>query len=631
MKRFASLLFCCLISCNPSPLKTESHLHSGDVFRQLNLPSPTNVRTGSGAPGQAYWQQRVDHNIQVDLNVDLNLLSGTQLITYSNNSPDTLDYIWIQLEQNIHKNDSIRSREGRPTGEGNHDGMNLSKVKVQDDDAAWTEYDTLARIELQEPLNPGSSIEIEIDWTFAMPKHAKIRMGFDDAYKDGPVWELAHWFPAPCVYDDVYGWNTLPYIGRGEFYTNFGDYEVQITVPKGFLVFASGSLQNEEEVLTPEEQERLAKAKLADTTVTIRSSEEVPDEVSKEQAAWKFTGKNIRTFAWATSKSFVWDASSVEIKNINGTSSRVLCQAAYPAENSKIWNEAVGYVQHSISYYSDHLYPYPWPQMSVVCGAAGGMEYPMLVYCRGRDHERLFNVTDHEVAHNWFPMMINTDERRHAWMDEGFNTFVNHYSLEAYYGDRKHKPDVEKYKPSRFMHDHKAVNTPPDLLKTRGHYSYRKPGFGLRYLREEVLGEERFDAAFKKYIERWVFKSPRPTDFYRTMEDAAGTDLQWFFRGMFEEPLQLDQAIVAAVPTQKQDNWSVSVVLQNMNDWVCPVKVQINCVDGSKHIFQLPVTVWAWSNQHKQVFTVPTMPSSVFIDPEETSPDINVKNNKWYF
>ena len=310
---------------------------------------------------------------------------------------------------------------------------------------------------------------------------------------------------------------------------------------------------------------------------------------------------------------------------LDGSTKRVLCQVGYPAEESDIWDEGVEYLKHSIKYYSETLYPYPWPQMSMARGKSGGMEYPMLIFCRGSSHEGLFNVTDHEVGHNWFPMLVNTDERRHAWMDEGFNTFVNHYSLEAFYGDRDHKPDVSRYIASNFMHDLKAINTPPDLLKSRRHLSYRKPGYGMRFLREQILGEERFDAAWQEYIHQWAFKSPRPSDFYRCMENASGMDLQWFFRGFFEEPMQLDQSVEQVIVKNK----SVTITFQNNQDWVCPVDVTITCLDGTTHHYKLPVTVWAWSNQHKQTFKLPSQAVKVQIDANEAYPDINRRNNYW--
>lgn len=613
----------------------QSYLYTGEVFNELPLPTPNSIRTGSGAPGYAYWQQQVDHVIQATLDVENNVIDGHEKITYHNNSPDTLEYIWLQLDQNIHNENSTRSREGRSTGEDSYSGMHVSALTIDSVPHEIKVYGTLGKVNLDTPLLPGVSLEMELDWVFPMPVDANLRMGYDDSYEAGAVWELAHWFPAPCVYDDVYGWNTLQYIGRGEFYTNFGDYEVSITVPRDFLVIASGELDNPEVALTEEQHLRLQEAAKSDDVISICSEDEVAEASSRPggegDITWEFIGNNIRTFAWATSASFIWEASSVEIDNIDGEQVRILCQSAYPKEAKKYWVRAVDYVKHAIKYYSDTLYPYPWPQMSVVRGAAGGMEYPMLVYCRGSSHEGLFNVTDHEVGHNWFPMLLNSDERRHAWMDEGINTFVNYNSLETYYGDKEHKPDVSKYIARRFALDLKPVNTKPDLLKSRGHLSYRKPGYGLRFLREEILGKDRFDEAFTEYVRRWAFKAPRPADFYRTMEDAAGVDLQWFYRGFFEETLQLDQGISHAKEIQKGKEWQVSITIQNYDDWVCPVALKIECVDGSVHEYKLPVSIWAWSTKHAQSFYIPAQVHSISIDPEEAYPDINRDNNHWYF
>ena len=623
---FVLLLF---LGCKSS--KKQDFVIDTSVFRALALPTPNAVRTGSGVPGEDYWQQRVDHDIHVSLDTSTNTIIGSETIVYTNNSPDELPYIWLHTAQNIHREDSIRSREGRGTGEESYEGITISMLSVNGEPVIWHDYGTLAKVDLRTPLRPNKSLKMIIDWSFPMPIEASLRMGYDDSFEAGPVWELAQWIPVPVVYDDVFGWNTLPYIGRGEFYTNFGDYKVSITVPRDHIVVASGSLMNPQDVLTKEQQKRLQFAMESDEVVAIRSEDEVCDVESRPDGegflTWKFKGNDIRTFAWASSASFIWDAASVEIEELDGSTRRVLCQAAYPSEAVEVWDEAVTYVQHAIKFYSDMLYPYPWPQMTVVRGSAGGMEYPMLVFCRGSSREGLFNVTDHEIGHNWFPMLVNTDERMHAWMDEGFNTFVNHYSLEVFYGDKEHKPDVPIYDAAKFKDQRVPMNTRPDLLRSRRHLSYRKPGYGLRFLREEVIGEERFDAAFREYVHRWAFKSPRPADFYRLMQDAAGMDLQWFFRGFFEESLQLDQAIGSVHQEQDEDMWKVSVSIENLADWVCPVDLRITCIDGSEHAYKLPVTIWAWTQYHNQSFSLPSPATSVMIDPNGAYPDIDRSNN----
>ncbi len=608
-----------------------SYMHEGEVFMPMALPSPNSIRNGAGSPGHEYWQQRADHDIKVTLDTQKQFVTASEVITYTNNSPDTLREIWLQLEQNIHREDSVRVRESGSLGQDDFEGIKINNLKADGIRVDWHDYATLAMVQLNKPLNPNESVTLSLDWTFPFPTINGIRMGYDDAYEAGAVWEFAQWFPTPCVYDDVYGWNNLPYIGRGEFYTNFGDYSVEVTVPRDHIVVSSGVLQNPEEVLTKTQHERLQEAMTSDEFVQIRNSEEVEKDDSRPEGdgmlTWKFKTNDIRTFAFATSASFKWDATSVAIQDLDGSTRRILCMACYPEEVTSYWHDAADMVKHSIRYYSESLYPYPWEQMTVVRGIEGGMEYPLLVFCRGRDSQGLFNVTDHEVGHDWFPMLVNTDERRHAWLDEGLNSFVNHYSLESYYGEKVHRPDVPKYRAERYKDDLKAINTPPDLLYSRGHLSYRKPAYGLRLLREEIIGPERFDIAFKEYVRRWAFKSPRPADFYRTMEDMSGMDLQWFFKGFFESTMQLDQAVIAVKQKNVNDEWSATITLENKADWVCPVALTITCEDGSVWSKDIPVTLWAWSTRRDVEYIFPSRITEVEIDSREVFPDINRTNN----
>jgi hypothetical protein len=629
-----TLLFFVLIlaSCKQQQL-VQSHARFGSVFSALDLPTPDAIRAGSGAPGNAYWQQRADHDIEVELDTENEMIIGSETIIYTNNSPDDLAYMWFHLEQNALRGDSIRSRGGRGSGEDDFAGITVSNLVIDGHVATLHDYGTIGLVELDSPIESGTQVAISLDWTFPFPMIGAMRMGYDDSPDAGAIWELAQWIPVPCVYDDKYGWNNLPYIGSGEFYTNFGDYKVAITVPRDHLVFASGKLVNEKEVLTEEQQERLHLAMESDEVVSIRTSEEVGEASSRPEGegklTWIFEGDNIRTFAWGSSASYLWDACSVEVSHYDGTTTRVLCQTAYPEESKKIWKECILYVRHAIEFYSEAIYPYPWPQMSAISGRSRGMEYPMLAYCNGRSESDLFYLADHEIGHSWFPMLINNDERRHAWMDEGFNTFYDHYSKIDYYKGDESKNAPLHYNAKRYVNLDTPVNTPADHLKSRGHLSYHKPAYGLRLLREEIMGEDRFDFAFREYVKRWVFKSPRPADFYRTMEDASGMDLQWFFRGFFEEALMLDQAVVEV--TQKNDDefWDVTVKLQNNQEWVCPVDLTITCSDGSKHIYLLPESIWYWSNQHTHSFDFQYPVIEVLIDEREVYPDIDRTNNSF--
>ena len=485
MRLLVLLCILCVTSCKHRQT-VQSHMRFGSVFSALDLPTPDAIRTGSGAPGIEYWQQRADHTIQVELDTENDMIVGSETITYTNNSPDDLPYMWFHLEQNALRDDSIRSRGGRDSREEHFAGISVSNLIVDGDEATLVDYGTIGLLELAKPIKAGSQVKISLDWTFPFPMIGGLRMGYDDTPDAGAIWELAQWIPVPCVYDDKHGWNNLPYIGSGEFYTNFGDYNVAITVPRSHLVFGSGELVNEREVLTKIQQERLRLAKKSDEVIAIRTSEEVGEASSRPEGegtlTWKFEGENIRTFAWGSSASYIWDACSVEVSHHDGTTSRVLCQTAYPEESKKIWKECALYVRHAIEFYSEAIYPYPWPQMSAISGRSRGMEYPMLVYCRSRSESDLFYLADHEIGHSWFPMLINNDERRHAWMDEGFNTFYDHYSKIDYYEDDESKNAPLHYSARRYANFDTPINTPADHLRSRGHLSYHKPAYGLRLL-----------------------------------------------------------------------------------------------------------------------------------------------------
>ena len=402
-------------------------------FAHLDLPTANERRLASGAPGPDYWQQQVDYHIDATLDADAQHLSADMDVLYHNNSPHTLTYIWIQLEQNLFRDDSLgtlsRSRGGvmREADEPLDGGYTINNVRSGDEALELVVYGTLARLEMGAGLPPGERFKFSMEFEFTMPPHLR-RMGAEEM-EQGTIFEYAQWFPHVCVYDDIYGWNTLPYLGTGEFYTNYGDYDVKVTVPRDHLVAATGVLQNPEDVLTSEQQSRLLSAMGSEETVMIRTAEEVGDPGSRPAGegplTWHFKASSVRTFAWATSEAFVWDACIASVTDPDQSERDVLCQSLYPME-ADAWgpdNEQGGssqYIKHAIEYYSDWLYPYPYPVMSNINGPEGGMEYPMMVFCGGRTGRGPYGVTDHEVGHSWFPMIVNTDERRHIWMDEGF-------------------------------------------------------------------------------------------------------------------------------------------------------------------------------------------------------------------
>ncbi|MEQ8844334.1 MAG: M1 family metallopeptidase [Phycisphaerales bacterium] len=623
-----------------------------EAFAPLDLPTPNALRLGSGAPGPQYWQQRVDYTINATLDAQSKRLSATLQATYHNNSPDPLTFMWIQLEQNLFKPDSIgtRTRTGggpmRAMEEPFDGGYDIPYIRAGGQDLKFTIYDTLCRVELPEPIEPGETFTFDLAFAFDMPPYLR-RMGAEDV-QQGRIFEYAQWFPHLCNYDDVHGWNTLPYAGSGEFYTNFGNYEVNITVPRTYLVAGSGVLQNPEEVLTQTQRDRLAQAKNSRETVMIRTAEEVGDPASRPSGngplTWRFKGENIRTFAWAASDAFIWDACGVVIKDLDGNDKTVLCQSLYPNE-ADAWKPDVEdggstqYVAHSVEFYSDFLYPYPYPIMTNVNGPEGGMEYPMIIFCGGRTGRGPLGVTDHEVGHTWFPMIVNTDERRYAWMDEGFNTFIGMHSLARFRGteldpSRARRQTMEL---ARGRSQPIAIFPDRNLPGLLGRLQYRKTAMGMHLLREVVLGPERFDYAFREYVRRWAFKSPQPADFFRTMEDAAGADLAWFFRQWFLEDGTLDQAIEVAIndateatEDQEAQPASATITVRSLGQQVMPAEIVLQFDDGSVDRRVFPVEAWATTRQRTyQVSLEGRMLRRAMIDPAEILPDVDPANNRW--
>jgi hypothetical protein len=617
---------------------------TGSIFAPLDLPSPSERRLGSGAPGPDYWQQRVDYEIDTTLDPEAGEVRASVRVSYHNNSPHTLDYVWMQLEQNLFRTDSTGSLQRTPGSvmkvledefDGGYDITNLRTASGRA--MSLTAYDTLGRFTPPEPIGPGERFDFKFDYSFSVPPHLR-RMG-SEVVQQGKIFELAQWFPHVCNYDDVSGWNTLPYLGSGEFYTNFGKYKVAITVPSGYLVSATGVLQNPGEVLTGTQRERLARAMESDEPVRIVRPDEVNTwaaGVGTADRTWRFEAEDVRTFAWAASDAFIWDAAVARITDEDGVERKILCQSFYPRE-AEAWDPdhpskgSTRSIQHAIKFYSDFWEPYPYPVMSNINGPEGGMEYPMIIFCGSRmNGPGMFNVTDHEVGHNWFPMMVNTDERRHMWFDEGFTSFGGIYSTAAWYG---RDPDVSRHIGQTLdiassVHPQPII-TNPDQQWPRwlGGLNYRKTALGLFLLREKILGVERFDVAFHEYIDRWKFRHPQPSDFFRTMEDAAGVDLSWFWRGWFYEAASLDQAVAAVF----QDGTGMAaIVLDNKDRMVMPVFLTITYQDASAEKLTLPVEVWSTTDRWRAaVRTGGRRIDRVEIDAAGLLPDADRSNNFW--
>jgi len=614
-----------------------------NVFKQINWASPNMMRSGTGYPGPDYWQQQADYTIQAHLEPDEGTVGASMSVVYTNNSPDTLDYIWVSLDQNLFRTDSIGTLSRTPGSvmkmlEDDFDGgFKIHSLQSEGDDLEIKPYDTVGRIDLPHPLQPGEKLRFSMDFDFKIPPHLR-RMG-SEKVDQGEIFEIAQWFPQVCKYDDVHGWNTLPYIGTGEFYTDFGNYDVSITVPRTFIVAGSGKLANPGEVLTQDQQSRLGEAMQSDDPIWIIEPDAVGTEDARpgiaDEFTWHFKNEHARTFAWAASDAFIWDACKADVNTEDGQSHTVLCQSFYPKE-ATAWDHtdkdggSSRVIKHSIEFYSDFLFPYAYPVMSNINGPEGGMEYPGIVFCGARTSSRgLFGVTDHEIGHNWFPMVVNSDERRYMWQDEGFNTFINMYSRANFYDKEVNiKRAVMQTMAMSDVPNNQPIMTSPDRMWPRwvGGLNYRKTGYGLYLLREFILGPDRFDQAFHGYTSHWAFKSPQPADFFRAMENGAGMDLNWFWRGWFLEPATLDQRIAGV----KHVEDGAIVVLDNLGDMVMPVRMEIDYDDGSSEIVDLPVEIWAQTSRWRAgIKTHGRMISKITLDPDKILPDTDRDNNTW--
>ncbi len=523
----------------------------------FNSHPGTYYRSGSGEPGPGYWQNRADYKISVKLDDQKNTVGGNVEIEYTNNSPDNLSYVWLQLDQNRF-NDSSRSAlmAGGNTGNFNG-GFNISSVKIENNgDETAADYiinDTRMQIRLHHPLKArGGMLKIFIDYSFKIPPKGMGRSGFMDS-RNGNIYDIAQWYPRMAVYDDIVGWNNLPFLGAGEFYLDYGNYDYKITVPWYMIVAGSGQLQNPEDVLTKMEIQKLNEAKKSDKTVSIIDSTEIdaPSNrpVHNGDLTWHFKMDNSRDVSWTASKAFIWDAARVNLPS----GKECLAMSVYPIESAgiKAWSRSTEYLKKSIEIFSKTWFEYPYPTAVNVGGPVGGMEYPGIIFCSWRAKAGiLWMVTDHEIGHNWFPMIVGSDERENAWMDEGFNTFIDIYATDNFNnGEYAPKRDNE-YDPigKNPAEDIVPLLTNPDVppiityadaipYKYVHPLEYYKTALGLVLLREYILGHKRFDYAFKTYINRWAYKHPAAGDFFRTMNDASGEDLNWFWKGWFYKNL----------------------------------------------------------------------------------------------
>ncbi|GAB1463345.1 M1 family metallopeptidase [Pedobacter sp.] len=604
-------------------------------------------RSASGAPGAKYWQNKVDYNISAILDEATNRIKATITITYKNNSPEKLPYLWLQLDQNSFGENSrgqaitpAKSRYGAQ-GENFKGGYNISNLSVSQKakPVKFTSLieDTRMQIRLDQAMAAnGDVIVIKMDYTYILPVLGSDRTGHLTT-KNGEIFAVAQWFPRMSVYDDVLGWNTLPYWGAGEFYCEYGDITFDVTVPASHLVMGSGELLNPQEVFTAEQFKRWNEAKNSDKTVHIRSEAEVTDPKSrpaKDKLTWKFKMKNTRDAAWASSKAFVLDAARINLPS----GKKSLAVSAHPVESNGMdsYGRGVEYVKASIEHYSKMWYEYPYPMAVNVATNIGGMEYPGIVFCGWKAKKgSAWGVIDHEFGHIWFPMIVGSNERKFGWMDEGFNTFINDLSS-AEFNNGEYKPR----KMNMNAIGKSVIGNPryenmmliPDGMTEAniGINLYYKPSWALHILRDQILGRDRFDFAFKQYINNWAYKHPTPNDFFRTMENAAGEDLSWFWKSWFLNNWKMDQGISAV--KEVKNNGAITaytIKVDNLDKMPMPIILGIKTKSGKTAVVKVPVDVWMKNTSWLVTYPTTEEVVEVVLDPEQVLPDSNADNNKW--
>jgi peptidase M1-like protein len=600
-----------------------------DPFARLDRiewPGPNAYRAADGTPGPMYWQQRADYTIAATLDTTARAISGSVTIRYTNNSPDTLRVLWLQLEQNLYRPGSIGSAlfeaESRWGVRGFRGGYDITNLRVNGRPASGRVDDTMMSIPLDAPLAPNGAVAtIAMNYTFRVPDHGSDRMG-----RDSTLYEMAQWYPRMAVYDEVRGWNTDPYIGQGEFYLEYGDFEYSVTAPAGYVIAGTGVLQNRADVLTPAQRERLDRAARSSSVVQIVTADESRPRATPGTKTWRFRAQRVRDVAWAAAPDFRWDATSW-----NG----ILTQAYYPWPRAgRAWESGAEQTQWSIRTYSELLYPYPYPQATSVAGTVGGMEYPMfvMVHYGTEDPNSIFGTIDHEQGHEWFPMIVGSNERRYAWQDEGFNTYINAFSNERRYPGTNALPTyMQNWRAVAATPADAPLMTPPDRIDARalGALGYRKPAAVLIALRNHVVGRDMMDRTMREYVRRWAYKHPTPGDFFRTMENITGDDLAWFWRGFFYTTDVLDIGIDGVTMRQAAGQQFAVVALSKHTSIPFPVALRLRLADGSTQDVTLPVNVWTRGDQYEATLAVRSAVTGARLWPDATVPDFNAINDVW--
>lgn len=617
-----------------------------DLQFMSNVITPS--RSASGIPGPAYWQNRANYKITAKLDESRNLLRGRVEINYTNNSPDNLHYLWIQLYQNIYRNDSraaLTVPYENPRADRITDGMRLYSVSAFQGAAlekiSYYINDTNMRIDLTKPvLKHGGKIHLAIDYSFALSSvyyGPWTRMGVMDT-EGGPVFAVSHWYPRMIVYDDVHGWNTVPYRGIGEFFLDYGDFDYTIEVPWNYIVVGTGALINRNAVLTRDEIAKLDEAARSDKTIHIVAPSDVGEinarPVSSGRLTWHFQAHNVRDVAWAASPAFVLDAVKIKLPD----NKSALAIAAYPRDIANVpdgWSHAADDLKQEIEFFSKQFFPYPWPTATAVAAPVFGMEYPAIVFLKADFHGYLLSRgLTHEIGHTWFPMIVGSNEHLYTWMDEGFDTFIDSQAFDIFNrGINRSGLDTNtaNYIADVLNREKFPIMTAADNIPEEAVYKleYKKAAYGLSLLRNYILAQDNFDHAFKDYIVEWAYRHPTPYDFFRLMNNETGENLDWFWKEWYFEDWKLDQAVTDVSYVDNDPKKGSIITIMNNDKMAMPIVVAVHESGGKTTIIKLPVEIWADGNTWKFKVNTSSKISSVVIDPEKLLPDADRTNNTW--
>ena len=627
MKKIFSLLLTCLFSASLMAQSVRPIPYPVIPNPKFVKAVEKGTRTDTGLPGPAYWMNQTDYTIHATLSPSSKMVRGWEQVVYTNNSPDELSTVVVHLHQNLHKEGVVRNRPQKLTG-----GMNLTSVNFNGEqllersssrEVGYTINGTRMNFNLPEPIKPGTTAAFEFAWSFEVPEAGAPRIG-----QDGEIFFVGYWFPQIAVYDDVNGWKADAYMGNGEFYADFGSYDVSLTVPEQFVVGATGDLVNAEEVLASQTLKRLQSARLTDEVVRVVTAEDRGKSTqtsSSGSLTWKFKAENVRDFAFATSDKYLWDATRA--KMADGSFKDIF---AFYRPELPVWERSAEFARFTIEFMSDMFLPYPWPHMTTAEGViGGGMEFPMITHIGGgRNDQSLFGVTFHEIGHMWFPMIVAQDEKENTWMDEGLTSYNTAEGSAAFWKQDSWVPERQGYYRIAGTGDEVEPMRHGDQYPldggARGLASYNKPAVALNALRG-IVGQEAFTKAYKEYAKRWAFKHPQPYDLFNTFNDVLGQDYDWFWTTMFFETWTLDQAVTKV----EEKTSGVVVTVEDLSISAFPTTVQVTYASGEMVTQKISYSTWISPTRKVELTFKAGKVERVEIDPGHFLPDVDRKNNVW--